>query len=283
MYKAGRQNGRILFPVLEFFVLMLALFTALASAGQEDVQAIIQRSVQANSKDWQAAPAYSFFERDLQAGGTRTSEVTMILGSPYYRLVAVNGKPLTPEEQAKEQQKLETVMAQRCGESKQERGERIAKYENERSRDHQLTDEMTKAFNFKLVGEQKSGPFDVYVLKATPQPGYQPANRETKVLTGMQGELWIDKQTFHWVKVEAEVIHPVSVVGFVARVEPGTRFELEKMPVDNGIWLPEHFAMKSRARILLLYTSKNQEDETYFDYHKAGRNEAADCGLLLGK
>ena len=262
---------------------MSALFTALASTGQEDVQAIIQRSVQANSKDWQAAPAYSYFERDVQGGGTRTSEVTMILGSPYYRLVAVNGKPLTPEEQAKEQQKLETVMAQRCGESKQERGERIAKYENERSRDHQLTDEMTKAFKFELVGEQKSGPFDVYVLKATPQPGYQPANRETKVLTGMQGELWIDKQTFHWVKVEAEVIHPVSVVGFVARVEPGTRFELEKMPVDNGIWLPEHFAMKSRARILLLYTSKNQEDETYFDYHKAGRNEAADCGLLLGK
>ena len=67
-------------------------------------------------------------------------------------------------------------------------------------------------------------------------------------------------------------------MGFLARVEPGTRFELEKMPVDNGIWLPEHFAMQSRARIFLLYTSKNQEDETYFDYRKAVRNEAAaDC------
>lgn len=277
-YKAGRQNGRMLLRVLEFFVCLLALFTALASAGQEDVQAIIQHSVQANSKDWQAAPAYSFLERDVHGGGTRTSEVTMILGSPYYRLVAVNGRPLTPEEQANEQQKLEKVTAQRCGESKQLRAHRIAKYENERSRDHQLMDEMTKAFNFKLVGEQKSGPFEVYVLKATPQPGYQPANIETKVLTGMQGELWIDKQTFHWVKVEAEVIHPVSVVGIVARVEPGTRFELEKMPVDNGIWLPKHFAMKSLARIFFLYTSKNQEDETYFDYHQAGRNgAAADC------
>ncbi len=283
IYKAGRQNGRILLPVLEFFVWMLALFTALDSAGQEDVQAIIQRSVQADNRDWQAAPAYSYFERDVQGGGTRTSEVTMILGSPYYRLVAVDGKPLTPEEQAKELQKLEKVTARRCGESKQERGERIAKYESERSRDRQLLGEMTKAFNFKLVGERQSGPFDVYVLKATPQPGYQPPSRETKVLTGMQGELWINKQTFHWVKVEAEVIHPVSIVGFVARVEPGTRFELEKMPADNGIWLPEHFAMNSRARILLLYTSENQEDETYFDYHKAGRNEAADCGLLLGK
>src|SRR5271168_1667703 len=102
IYNSGRQNGRILLPIFEFFVCLLALFTALASAGQEDVQGIIQHSVQANSKDWQAAPAYSFFERDVQGGGTRTSEVIMILGSPYYRLVAVNGRPLTPEEQANE-------------------------------------------------------------------------------------------------------------------------------------------------------------------------------------
>jgi hypothetical protein len=140
--------------------LLLALFTALAAAGQEDVEAIVQRSVQANNNDWQAAPAYSYFERDVQGGRTRTYEVTMILGSPYERLVAVNGQPLMPEDQAKEQQKLEKVTAQRCGESKQDRGERIAKYENERRRDHLLMDEMTKAFSFKLVGEQRSGPFE---------------------------------------------------------------------------------------------------------------------------
>jgi hypothetical protein len=278
-----------IFPIFEFkkatsgniarcFALILALSRTLAAAGQSDVQTIIQRSVEANNKDWQAATAYSHFERDVHGEGTRTSEVTMIVGSPYYRLVAVNGRPLTPEEQAREQQKLEKVTAQRCGESKQEREERIAKYERERSRDHLLMDEMTRAFNFSLVGEQRSGPFGVYVLKATPRAGYQPTNKETKVLTGMQGELWIEKQTFHWVKVEAEVIHPVSIVGFLARVEPGTRFELENVPVDSRIWLPAHFAMKSRARILHLYTSQNQEDETYFDYHPVVRNEAAaDC------
>jgi len=249
--------------------LILTLSAALATAGQENVQTIIQRSVQANNEGWQAAPAYSDFECDRQGVGTRTYEVLMILGSPYERLVAVNGKPLMPGEQAKEQQKLDKVTAQRRGESEQQRGKRIAKYEKERNRDHLLMDEMAKAFNFKLVGEQRSGPFDVYVLKATPKPGYHPPNTETKVLTGMQGELWIDKETFQWVKVEAEVIYPVSIAGFLARVEPGTRFELEKMPVGDGIWLPKHFAMKSRAKILFLFTSQKQEDETYFDYRKA--------------
>jgi hypothetical protein len=59
-----------------------------------------------------------------------------------------------------------------------------------------------------LLGEQKLGPYDVYVLRATPRPGYHPPNRDTQVLTGMQGMLWIDRNTCQWVKVEAWVVHP---------------------------------------------------------------------------
>jgi hypothetical protein len=88
------------------------------------------------------------------------------------------------------------------------------------------------------------------------------------VLKGMRGELWIDVKTFQWVKVEAHVVKPVSIAGFLARVEPGTRFELENMPVDDGVWLPRHFAMQSHAKILMLFNKKSQENETYSDYRK---------------
>lgn len=46
--------------------------------------------------------------------------------------------------------------------------------------------------------------------------------------------------------VEATVIHPVSIEGFLAQVEPGTQFKLEKMPVADGIWLPKHFVSHVR-------------------------------------
>jgi hypothetical protein len=65
-------------------------------------------------EDWKAAPEYDFFERDVQqAGGTNTYEEHMIYGSPYEQLVAVNGKPLSPEQQAQEQQKLEAAIVER--------------------------------------------------------------------------------------------------------------------------------------------------------------------------
>jgi hypothetical protein len=219
--------------------------------------------------DWKAAHEYDYVERDRQkGGGTKTSEELMILGSPYERLVAVNGKQLSPEHQGREQQELETTLVERRKESQQQRGERIAKYEKERESDHLLMEQLTKALDFKLMGEQKLGPYEVYVFKATPRPGYRPPNNEAKVLTGMEGKLWIDEKTFQWVKVEATVIRPVSIEGFLAEVEPGTHFELEKAPVTDSIWLPRHFAMKSQAKVLFLFTRRSQADETYSDYHK---------------
>jgi len=248
--------------------ILLAVLAA-ATFAQNDVDTIIQRSVEANAADWKAAPDYDYIERDRQqGGGTKTHEELMILGSPYERLVAVNGKPLSREQQTQEQQKLERTMVERQKESQQERGPRIAKYEKERESDHVLMEQLTEALDFKLVGEQKLGSQEVYVLKATPHPGYEPPNNEAKVLTGMEGKLWIDKKTFQWVKVEATVIRPVSIEGFLAEVEPGTHFELEKMPLADNIWLPNHFAMKSQAKILFLFTRKSQADETYYGYHK---------------
>jgi hypothetical protein len=249
-------------------ILLLAVLSS-ASLAQQDADTIIQRSVAANEADWKAAHEYDYVERDRQkGGGTRTSEELMILGSPYERLVTVNGKPLSPEQQAREQQELETILFERRKESRQQRSERIAKYEKERESDHLLMEQLTKALDFKLVGEQKMGPYAVYVLNATPRPGYEPPNNEAKVLTGMEGKLWIDEKTFQWVKVEATVIRPVSIEGFLAEVEPGTHFELEKAPVTDSVWLPHHFAMKSQAKVLFFFTRKSQADETYSGYHK---------------
>jgi hypothetical protein len=115
--------------------------------------------------------------------------------------------------------------------------------------------------------------YNVYVLKALPRPGYQPPNLEAEVLKGMQGTLWIDTKTYQWVKVEAEVMHPVWIEGFVAKVTPGTEFELERMPVEDNVWLPKHFAMRGRAKILFFFNHNSSEEETYYDYRKITPNQ----------
>lgn len=250
-------------------VLVFCVSAVCGSVGQNNADAIIQRSVEANKRDWEAAPKFDCSERDRTHDGVKTYQDTMISGSPYQRLVAVNGKPLTPAQTAEEKRKLENTISERKKESPQKRAERIAKYEDERKRDHSMMDEMVKAFDFKLLGETKLNGHAVYSLRASPRHGYKPPNMEAQALTGMQGKLWVDKKTFQWVKVEAKVTRPVSIKGFLAQVEPGTYFELEKIPVAPGIWLAEHFSMRSRAKVLKLIPKNDEEDVTYFNYHKA--------------
>ena len=68
-------------------------------------------------------------------------------------------------------------------------------------------------------------------MDARPQAHYRPHNRTAKVVTGMQGRLWIDEESLHWVRAEAEVLKPVSVLGLFAPVLPGSRVDLEMIPV----------------------------------------------------
>jgi hypothetical protein len=240
-----------------------------------EINEIVQRSVAANQKDWDGGPDYDYFEREQDGEKSRTYEVMMLSGSRYNRVVAVDEKPLSPEDEASEQQRFENEVARREREHPDERSRRIAAYQKERDRDHTLMGELTKALCFTFEGQQKIGPHEVYVLKGTPRRGYNPPTMEAKALTGMRGTLWVDKNDFHWVRAEAEVFRPIWVQGFFAQIQPGTRFLLEQTAIGDGLWMPGHFSMQAKAKVLFLFSHNERENSTYFGYHKRKTNTAA--------
>jgi hypothetical protein len=219
-----------------------------------------------NDQDFQASPNYNYKERDRESGGTKTYQVTMIEGTPYQRLIAVNDEPLSKEQVEEENRKQEHAASARRAESPEKHRARIAEYEKERKRDHAMMGQLTAAFDFAYIGQRRVRKFNVYVLRATPRSSYKPPSMELQVLKGMEGELWIEKLTYHWVRVSARVIRPVSIQGFLAEVEPGTLFGMEMAPVDENIWQISRFTMKSHAKILHMFKKASEEDETYYDY-----------------
>lgn len=253
--------GRSLFVIL-------ALVIASPCRAQLSPQEIIRRSGAANERDWEAAPTFAYREREVQTKGDsetdQTFEVRMVLGSPYRRLVEMNGQPLSPARQKQEEKLEQREIARRRSESPEEKEKRIHKYQQERAQDHLLMNEMAHAFTFRLLGEEKVSDHFTYVLEATPKPDYKPVNRDSKVLTGMKGKLWVEKTQFHWAKVEAEVVRSVSF-HFIAKVGPGTRFLLEKEPVNAQIWQPKRFAMHL-ATSILGWQRKSGTEDTFTNY-----------------
>ena len=232
-----------------------------------------------NDADFQALPKYSHMETDVEvkvdssgrqkSRTQKTFQVMMMEGSPYEKLTAINGRPLSAAERQKEEQKLKREIEKRRTESAGARRARTAKYEKSRSSDHLLMQQMVDAFQFSMVGEETVDGHPAYVLDAVPRPDYRPVNQEAKVLTGMKGRLWVDKAGYHWIKVKAEVTKPVSYALFIAKVGPGTRFEFEQAPVTDKLWLPKHFQQDVNAAVMGMIPIRTREDETYTKYQLA--------------
>lgn len=278
---ASGMGQAIHFRAIECGFLTLVLWNLMPAVTlptiQPDANTIVQRSVNALKSDWQAEPKYDFVEHDAKNHESTTYRVMMILGSPYKLMQAVNGKLLSSEDQQEEQRKLQAAVAERCRESKMQTRKRITNYDKGREHDHFLMQEMTKAFVFSVMGETTIDGRDAWHLQASPKPGYQPPNREAKVLTGMKGELWIDKSTFEWIQVEAQVTHPVSLEGFLAKVGPGTRFKFVRAPVAGGAWFPTQFSYASKVRVLSLIGHNGGDEETYSDYQTANSVKIPPC------
>jgi len=252
---------------------VVVAFTLPAAAPPPSISELVRQSVEAIKTDWSQAPNYSFVERDVESKKDgeptiKTKRVLMIDGSPYNRLIAMDDRPLSPGDEAEEKRELARAIDKRPHESERERSRRLGKYQKERRQNGAMLQGMADAFDFRLVGDEVVNGRDCWVLQASPKPGFQPTNREGKVLTGMAGRMWIDKRENQWVKVEAEVIKPVSFFGFLAKVEKGTRFLLEQEPVGNGVWEPKHFSMQVHASALG-FNQDSTDDETYSDYRLA--------------
>jgi hypothetical protein len=238
-----------------------------SSGGDMGAAEIVKRSVAANQRDWQAAPSFDCFERDRTSNKSVTYKLLMIDGSPF--LLKIPGEHPGPAQEKDEERKVQREVAHRRAESGSDRASRIRDFNTERDRDRLMLEQLAEAFTFSLRGQQTLNGRGVYVIDAKPRPGYSPPNEHARALTGMQGTLWIDTATFNWVRVTATVTHPVSIYGFIATVEPGTMFDMEKAPVAGDIWQPTHFRQKANSRILRMISHSSDEDIRYWQYVKA--------------
>jgi hypothetical protein len=284
-------NGSF-FPKVATLVALTTVSGGLVMAGAKislpSGGAIIRDAVAVNARDWSLQTDFSHTEVDVknkidtdghvQGRGSRTFDVLMIDGSPYERLVGINNEPLNHAQQESEEAKLNREIAVRRSQSASERKTRIQKYQSERADEHLLMQQMVAAFDFKLMGEEQVEGVDCYKFAATPRADYNPPVEKARVLKGMQGQMWIDRRQFHWVKVQAEVTEPVTFGFFIAKVNPGTRFELEQAPFGN-FWFPKHFVQTVRASVFGIYGYRSREETFYSNYRPIATNETVRASL----
>ena len=244
----------------------------LAQCDPTNLPDLLQRATIAMRADWNAFPGFAFVERDAETSKNRTklttNRVFMIEGTDYYMPVAVDDQTLTEGQLNEEHKKLVEEAYRRSRETDSQRRRRSDRYWKERNQTGVLLGEYMKAFDFTLVGQEVLNGYSTCVLDAKPKLDYRPPNREARILTGMQGRLWIESQGFHWVKAEAEVLKPVSILGVAVKVLPGTHMELSMAPVSPLLWLVSSFSVSVKASIVWMSTERS-EVTSWTDYQPA--------------
>jgi hypothetical protein len=240
-----------------------------AAFGQVDPKKIVRQSIQNYQRDWREARAsLTYTQTDTtMADDTKQIEVSEIIplaGTPYERLIRKDGRPLTPAEQRKEERKYERAERQRENETAPEREARIRKYENERA----FVKDVPEAYDFRIVREENIEGRPAWVITMTPRPGFVPGTPHGGMLAHIEGTLWIDKEDVQWAKAEAHVIDTIGIGWILARVEPGTRFSVEQVRVENGLWMPRRITISGAAHVMLVHSKSLNEVLTYEGYHR---------------
>ncbi len=240
------------------------------AADAADANEIVERATAALKSDWAADPLYAFIEQDeVQKRDKLTSksfEIVMIGGSDYRLPLAVDGQPLSPVRRKAELIKFKEEMQRRSNESPGARESRIAAWKKQRDEDGELLLDFPYALSFQLLGEEVKDGHPAYLFSGTPKPGIVPNTRAAKVLTGIEGRAWVEKDTLHPIHVECTVIKPVPVFGPLASVLPGTDIEIAMTKVADSVWLIDLVSLKLKVAKIRVFKSEAVTRSTYTRY-----------------
>src|SRR6185437_396883 len=180
--------GMLIKSSMKFILVMLAASSAVFAQTVEssstpfqnqasvlDARQIVNLSVTATERSWQARDRYTYMERDddrrLDSLGQVKSEnidltkSILVNGARFEQLVEHNGHPPSAEEQRISDEDLDKLRH----ETPAERTVRLRKEEENSS----FLEEALQAFDFQLLGEEVVDGRPAYVLQATPHPGYR--------------------------------------------------------------------------------------------------------------
>ncbi len=212
---------------------------------------------------------------------SETFELTFYKGNRIRRLVAKNGKPLSPSEEADEQKRVEKRIREiEKKEAEKERKAQKAQKDRELAQDTPETPDgeagerisiadVLRASRLVNPRRERFRSREVIVFDFEPLPGYKPQKNYEKLFGKMAGALWIDPVDKQVARVEARLIEAYKIGGgMLASLKEGGNFVLEQERVNDEIWLPTRAEINLGARLLLVKGFNINRTVSYGDYKR---------------
>ena len=269
MNLSGKRKDRAAAAVI---AVMVALFSGgLAHAQQKpplDPDDLVRRAAANEIKANESHVYFMFKDRNEDKGHSNTKEVVQTPQGGLTRTIAINDQPLTPEQRAKDDQKL-----QKFANDPEARRKRKESTKEDDERDALMLSSLPDAFLYTYAGEEPGPSGPVVHLTFKPNPKFNPPNHETMVYLGMQGDMLIDAKAVRIAKIDGTLFKDVDFGwGILGRLYKGGKFLIEQKDVGSGHWETVRQVLQFNGRILMIKSLTISSTETTYDFRPVPAN-----------
>lgn len=190
-----------------------------------------------------------------------TKEIFETKDGAVARLVAINGQPLSPADEQKEETRLNGLL----GDPSRQRHRKQTEDEDT-GRLLKVMRALPTAFIYRYFssGTGPTGKIEKFLFR--PNPDFHSSDLETEALTEMTGEIWIDPIECRVARLEGHLRDDVNFGwGVLGRLNKGGWIVIEQADVGDHQWRIAHFQMVMSGRVLFKTRSFDTvEDESDF-------------------
>jgi hypothetical protein len=194
-------------------------------------------------------------ERLIDAKGDELRDVIETKDGSVARLIMRDNRPLTPEEDQSERERLNSLLTHPSDFSKHAKNQAESK-----KIAIELIQLMPDAMLYSYtVGQPQTpnAPASEVVLDFAPNPAFHPPNLYSEGLLGLRGRIWIDAQTKEIVRIEADIFQSINWGwGMLAHIYPGGKVDMEQTAASGPRWNITQFHEQVTVKALMVKTMK---------------------------
>jgi hypothetical protein len=235
---------------------------------------LVRRTVQQEIAPGNGNARAMFLDRKETPRGSQTKLIVETREGMAGMLIAINDKPLPPEQRQAEEARLSELARNPEALKKKQKSEK-----EDAERITRIMKALPDAFLYEpdgtTVGNQTIGKVgdQLVRLKFRANPRYSPPSHVEQVLTGMQGYLLIDADQHRIARIDGILSKEVSFGwGILGHLDRGGHFLVEQAEVIQGDWEVTQMSLSFTGKELLFKSLNIRSDEVFSDFRPAPSN-----------
>ena len=240
--------------------------------------AALMKAVEANQKSIEDAQKdYLYkqsirFERlnshgDVKKTESRVDEVFWINNVQLSRRLENDGKPLTPDEAKKENERIDKEAVKL-----REKREKAAAEGKQTDSRGNVIEPLSRYLELVTLTNPRREMFNgrpTIVLDFTGDENAKSNDAAEKFVKQLAGTLWVDEQDKVVARFDGHFLHPFKLGGgLLVNISQGTHFSFLSHKVNDEVWLPDSVTGNGHVRVLLLLATEGDFALQTSDYRK---------------